>query len=324
MSYLITGAAGFIGSHLCKALEERDMERYILADDFSRGKQSYLEYLGVKSHCQQSDLRDYDQAKVMTKNVGTVFHTACRIGGMQFLHGSPKNELRALQENIAIDNNICRACVENDVKKIIFTSSVSVYNTAKQYDKTAKPFKEKDKDEMRIDPEGGYGWAKFITEKNLEMMSDAGIKVGIVRIFKSYGPCDDYSPESGQVVLSLMRKILNHEKFIVWGKGNVTRNLVYIDDLIDAILKVEKYIERKSLTVNIGGNEPISIRKLAEQIVKLSEQRIKIQFDESKPSGPLSRVPNLNVAQNCLQWEPKTDLDTGLQKSWDWMKEEFK
>jgi len=324
LSYLITGAAGFIGSHLCKALEDRDMERYILADDFSRGKQSYLDQLGVKSHCSNSDLRDYEQALVMTKNVETVFHTACRIGGMQFLHGSAQNELRALQDNLSIDNNIFKACVENNVSKVIFTSSVSIYNTEKQYDKTNRPFKESDKYNQSISPEGGYGWAKFIAEKNLEMMSDAGIKVGIVRIFKSYGPHDDYSPESGQVVLSLMRKILNKEKFIVWGKGNVTRNLVYIDDLIEALLKVEKYTDRKSLTVNIGGDEPVSIRKLAERIVKLSGERIKIKFDEDKPSGPVCREPDLEVASNCLGWKPTTDLDTGLQKCWDWITEELK
>ncbi|MFW6121003.1 MAG: NAD-dependent epimerase/dehydratase family protein [Petrotogales bacterium] len=323
---VVTGAAGFIGSHLSKRLEKNNGSSLTLVDDFSRGKQEYLDYLGVKTKCNYADLRDYETAEKFTKNADIVYHIACRIGGMQFLHGSAKKELKALQDNLAIDSNTFRACVKNKVKKIIYTSSVSVYNTYLQNHSTEAVFSEHDLKKQKLDPEGGYGWAKYMGEKQLEMMAKTGIKVGIARIFKSYGPCDDYSPESGQVVLSLMRKAINYpdEPYVVWGDGQATRCLVYIDDLIDALIKMEGYLQKKSITVNLGGDIPHKIRELAERIVELSGKKVNIKYDKSKPSGPKSRIPNLDRANEELNWRPSIGLDYGLRKSYDWMKEVIK
>jgi len=322
---LITGAAGFIGSNLAKRLEQ-DGHDLTLVDNFSRGKKSYLDYLGVKTICRDIDLRDYMFCKIYTENVDTVYHTACRIGGEQFLHGSPKKELTALQDNLTIDTNLFRACVENKVKKIIYTSSVSVYNTVRQIEDNAT-FTEIDIYHDRIDPEKGYGWAKFVGEKQLEFMSKTGIKVGVSRIFKSYGPCDDYSPESGQVVLSLMRKAINYPKepFVVWGNGRVARCFLYIDDLIDGLIKLSDYIDNhESLTVNMGAKEQTSIRDLAQKIVSLSGKDIKIEYDYAKKQSPSSRIPILDLAKENLGWKPTTSLDDGLKKTYDWMLHEKK
>ena len=172
MTTLVTGAAGFIGCHLSKQLEDTIKSKLILVDDFSRGKQEYLDYIGVKTRCFQSDLRDYTYAKVFFKNVDTVYHIAARIGGEQYLHGSPEIEFNAFYDNMLIDNNVLKACIENKVKKIIFTSSASVHNTQKQYTVPTAYFTERELDFdnkplMDIDPEGGYGWAKFKDRKSV-------------------------------------------------------------------------------------------------------------------------------------------------------------
>ncbi|EMR74111.1 nucleoside-diphosphate-sugar epimerase [Thermoplasmatales archaeon SCGC AB-539-N05] len=325
MKVVVTGAAGFIGSNLTKRLEKDPDTELVLVDDFSRGKQGYLDYLGVKTRCYKSDLRDYETASNLIKNADVVYHTACRIGGVQFLHGSSAKELLALQENLVIDRNVFKVCVEHKIKKIIYTSSISVYNTNMQY-KTNAVFREEDLIEQPIDPEGGYGWAKYVAEKELKMMSECGMKVGVARIFKSYGSCDDYSEESGQVVCSLCRKAINYpkEEFIVWGDGSVSRCLVYIDDLIDALIQLEKQITNKSLTVNLGGNRPIPIKELAERIVNISDKNIKIKYDTTKPVGPLSRIPDLSRAKKTLNWEPTTNLDEGLRRTYQWMEETLK
>lgn len=321
MSILVTGAAGYIGSHLAKKIEEDCRTYLVLVDDFSRGKQEYLDHLGVKAKCINGDLRNYDTAEILTKNIDTVYHTACRIGGMQFLHGTPEKELLALQDNLTIDNNLFRACIKNKVKKIIYTSSISVYNTKAQEVDNAI-FSESSINKLAVDPEGGYGWAKYIGEKQLEMMSKCGIHTGVLRIFKSYGPCDDYSEESGQVVCSLMRKAVNYPKepFIVWGDGSVARCLVYIDDLIDAIIKTEKLLGGiDHITMNVGGNRPITIKELAEKIVKVSGKDIKIQYDTTKHGGPKSRIPDLSLIKKVLGWEPTTSFDEGISKTYEWM-----
>ncbi len=320
MSIVVTGAAGFIGSHLAKRLEDAG-EKLILLDDFSRGKQEYLDYLGVKTPCQKVDLKVGFVATHILEGADTVYHCACRIGGMQFLHGSPEKELKALQDNVLIDTNVFRACVKNKIKKVIYTSSVSVYTTKGQYGTDSAIFRESWLDSMLLDPEGGYGWAKFIGEKHLDFLREYGIKIGIARIFKSYGPCDDYSPESGQVVLSLMRKLMKDNDFVVWGSGNVSRCLVYIDDLVDALIKIANYDE--SLTVNIGGFVPHKIKDLAKEIVSVSGKDVKIKFDKKKPEGPQSRIPDLSKARKELNWKPTTSLNEGLKKCWTWMEQEF-
>jgi len=319
MQALVTGAAGFIGSHLSKKLESLGYD-LVLIDNFSRGKQKYLDYLGVKTECLNHDLKDIGVSKVWTKDIDVVFHTACRIGGEQFLHGSPQNELSALQENLLIDTNLFKSCLQNNVKKIVYTSSVSVYNTHKQYFGRGV-FSEQNLENDFIDPEGGYGWAKFIGEKQLGYMDKMGTKVGVARIFKSYGPCDDYSEESGQVVCSLMRKAIQYplQPFVVWGDGSVTRNLFYIDDLVEGLIKLSKY--KKSLTVNFGGKEEVSIKKLV--LLSGKEMKIKHETSKQKTQSPWYRIPDITRAKQKLKWEPKIPLYTGLQKTYQWMQKEF-
>jgi len=317
---VVTGAAGFVGSNLSKRLEDKGYN-LVLIDDFSRGKQKYLDWLGVETKCKNVDLKD-PISKVYFEDADIVYHTASRIGGNQYLHGSKLNEISAYLENMAIDINVFKSCIEHNIKKIIYTSSVSVYNTTSQNKNTDAMFREEDLKTYQIEPEGGYGWAKYMGEWLLQNMS---CRTGIVRIFKSYGPCDDYSDESGQVVCSLMRKAINYpkEKYVVWGDGSVTRCLVYIDDLIDGLLKVEKYLDKKSIVVNMGGNEPIPIVSLARKIANLSNKDIQIQNDMSKPVGVKSRIPILTYAKKELDWEPTTSLEKGLIKTWEWMKEDM-
>ena len=314
---VVTGAAGFIGSNLSKRLEN-DNYKLILLDNFSRGKQRYLDYLKVKTECLDVDLKNYEDTEIFIEGADAVFHIASRIGGNQFLHGSSSKELKAFQENMLIDRNVFTACQKYKIPKVIYTSSVSVYNTASQVNSPNAMFRETDLEKQPLDPEGGYGWAKFIGEKQLQMMF---CKYGIVRIFKSYGPCDDYSEESGQVVCSLIRKAINYpkESYTVWGDGTTTRCLVYIDDLIDVLLKIYKDLNNGSTIINIGGKRPISVRELAETIIKVSNKKIKIKWDKTKPTGVKSRIPILDKAKKELDWQPTTSLEEGLRKTYKWM-----
>ena len=318
---LVTGGCGFIGSNLSKRLCE-DGNKVTIIDNLSRGKKRYLDYLDVNADVKILDLREWneDLLKVFS-DIDLVFHCASRIGGNQYLHGSYTNELIALQDNIAIDRNVIRACLESNVKRIVYTSSISVYNTSSQNSPNAI-FSENDLERQPLEPEGGYGWAKYIGEKQLNWLSKNGTNIGISRIFKSYGQCDDYSEASGQVVCSLMRKAINYpkERYVVWGDGSVTRCLVYIDDLVDGLIKLSEYIKNDSLTVNMGGQFPIPIIQLSKYIIKIAGKNIKQEHDMKAPVGVKSRIPVLKKAKEKLGWEPTTNLEIGLKKTYEWMK----
>jgi len=319
----ITGGAGFLGSHIAKQQAAKGNE-VVIVDNFSSGSVENLRDLGVtqeENNCSvvTGDLRSYDIARDSLKNIDTVYHFAAEVGSVDYLHGSASRELDALQANLVVDANVLRACRENDVSCIIYASSVSVYSFEKQMGAGAV-FKEDDATE-RISPEGGYGWSKLMAEIELGMMPD--VSVGIARIFHAYGENIYIKPDRSQVIASLMRKAMNYprEEFIVWGNGEQQRCFVFIDDVLDALDRLEKHVKQqkgKSLTVNLGSEDEVTIRELAEQIVRISGKNIKLKFDASKPTGVLSRKPDLTRIRKELSWMPTTNLHDGLERTYEW------
>jgi len=316
MKTVVTGAAGFIGSNLVRRL--LDLGRDIrCVDNTSRGKSKNLE--GLQVDIVYADLRQYDQTLKALDGADIVYHLAARVGSIDFLHGSSKAELEALQSNLAIDVNVFRACREVGVKKIVYASSVSIYPIDRQQ-KLGAVFREEDI--YPINPEGGYGWAKLIGEIQLGMMEEC--RSAAARIFNAYGEYCEYEG-TAQVVPSLIRKAIKYpdEEFVVWGDGTQTRNLIYIQDCIDALLKMEEKASYPPLILNVGNEKTTTIRELAERIVKVSGKKIEIRYDKSKPVGPLSRIPSIQRAEEKLKWKPHTSLENGLRSTYKWIESEL-
>src|SRR3984885_5872096 len=201
----VTGGAGFLGSHIVRRLvnDGRDVS---IVDDFSSGSLRNLADVGVRRKCIAGDLRDYRFAKRSLRGAETVFHFAAEVGTVSYLHGSNARELAALQANLVIDANVFRACVENGVRTVIYASSVSVYPFDEQLGSHVQ-FREEDA-ERRLNPEGGYGWSKYMGEKQLSLMPDTAF--GIARIFHAYGTNIYLRPDRSQVIASLMRKAIRY------------------------------------------------------------------------------------------------------------------
>ncbi|MGB6896520.1 MAG: NAD-dependent epimerase/dehydratase family protein [Dehalococcoidia bacterium] len=314
MKTVVTGGAGFIGSHLVKRLVEQGRE-VVVADDFSRGKAQNLLDLGIRLDPHPIDLRDYQQALESLDGAENVFHLAARVGSVEFLHGSDMAELLALQANLTIDANVLKACLETGVKTLVYASSVSVYpiDTQQRYDVL---FTE---DDVRyINPEGGYGWAKLLGEIQVQWMR--GLNRGIARIFNIYGENEE-PDENAHVVPALMRKgiLYPQEEFLVWGDGNQTRDLLYVADAVEALLTLEGKTSSPPVVVNIGSGEALPVRALANKIVEISGKAIEPSYDPTKPVGPLSRTAAISRAKALLGWEPEVSLDEGLSRTYRWV-----
>ena len=315
----VTGGAGFLGSHIVKRLMDDGREVSII-DDFSSGSIQNLVDSGIRQKCSLGDLRNYPFAKESLRKAETVFHFAAEVGSVSYLHGSNARELAALQSNLLIDANVFKACLENSVRTVIFASSVSVYPFDEQLGSHVQ-FREEDS-ERRVNPEGGYGWAKYVAEKQLSLMP--GISCGVARIFHAYGRNIYLKPDRSQVIASLIRKAIRYpdEDFIVWGDGNQRRCFVFIDDVLDALMRLEKYVRKRgNLTVNVGSTEEITVRDLAELVVLLSKKDIPLKFDDSKPKGALNRTPNLRRIKSVLDWSPTISLSDGLTETFEWARE---
>jgi len=316
---VVTGGAGFIGSHLVRRLvdEGRDV---VVADDFSRGSVRNLLDLGVRIECPKIDLRDYGRALGVVEGADVVYHLAARVGSVEYLHGSELAELRVLQDNLVIDANVFRACMEAGVKKVIYASSVSVYPIDLQQ-RSGVVLSEDDL--SYYNPEGGYGWSKLIGEMQLGWIK--GVDMAIARIFNVYGPCQPLD-ETAHVVPALVHKAIMYPKrdFIVWGSGDQSRCFLYVSDCVEALLRLEGKACNPPIIVNVGSDEEVLIRTIAEKIVKISGKSIEVKYDLTKPVGPASRTADVRRAKTLPGWGPMVGLDDGLRRTYTWVEERLK
>jgi len=329
---IVTGGAGFIGSHLVKKLID-SRRKVIVVDDFSSGKMENFFNLGIKKSqlkIRKVDLTNFEQAFNALRDGDTIFHLAARIGGIRYLHGDFSAELAALEENLAIDANVFRSCLAHKIQKIIYSSTAAVYPTDNQY-KFGTFFSESNlttrltnrnpalKHKISLNPDGGYGLSKTIGEIQLNWMK--GPSVGIARIFNVYGINEPFG-EKAHAIFDLSRKAIRYpkEKFVVWGDGLQNRDYIYVTDCVDALIKLERKISGgQVLTLNIGSGRPTSIKKIAEIIIKLSGKKIKPIFDLKKPVGYISRTARIKKAKNTLGWKPRVAMDEGLERTYRWI-----
>jgi nucleoside-diphosphate-sugar epimerase len=315
----VTGGAGFLGSHTANRLISEGNEVAII-DDFSAGSVQNLKDVGVSQKVVKGDLKSYEFAKTSLHGAETVFHFAAEVGSVDYLHGSMSRELAAMQANLVIDTNVFRACLEAGTSTIIYASSVSVYPFDQQLGQRIQ-FREQDA-ETKVNPEGGYGWSKYLAEKQLAYMPE--VRSGVARIFHAYGKNIYLKPDRSQVIASLLRKAIQYPKedFVVWGDGMQRRCFVYIDDVLDALWKLMKHVQKKgSLTVNVGSTEEYTVTELAKLIISISGKRIPMKLDPSKPSGALNRMPDLAFVFSTLGWRPETPFTEGLKATYSWAAE---
>ena len=312
----VTGGAGFLGSHIAAGLAKAGDDVTVI-DDLSAGSVQNLRDVGLGDRLVRGDLKGYRFARESLRRAEVVFHFAAEVGSVQYLHGSPASELAAMQANLVIDANVLRASAEGGAGAVIYASSVSVYPIDLQQGGDAK-FKEEDA-ERRVNPEGGYGWSKYVAEKQLELMT--GLRSGVARIFHAYGKNIYLKEDRSQVIGSLIRKAVNYPKegFVVWGDGRQRRCFVYIDDALDAIFALRRHVEEKgNLTVNIGSTEEVTVLDVAKQVAALSGKEIELKFDPAKPRGALNRTPDLSRVSRELGWAPRTAFRDGLAETFRW------
>ena len=332
---LITGGAGFIGSHLAKKLIEQG-KKVIIADSFLSGMDNLFS-LGLSQsdfELRQVDLANFSDAKKALEGVDTVFHMAARVGGISYVHGNKNTEAISMETNIAIDANVFRACQEAGVKKIIYSSSVSVYPMKKQEslgavfsedDFTVKILNSRFKiPDSTLDLDGGYGLAKALGEIELSMME--GIKVGIARTFSAYGENESLG-EKAHVLPRLIKNAIKYpeDEMVIWGDGAQTRDYIYVTDCAEALIKLAEAIENNSpIVVNVGAGVSVSIGELAEKIIAISGKDIKPVYLKEKPVGPMSRTADISRAKEILGWVPKVSLDEGLEREYRWIEGKLK
>lgn len=322
---LVTGGAGMIGSTLVENLVRKGAI-VTVADNLWRGKIENLiidgkPLINFDEKILKIDLTKYDNCIKATVGQEIVYHLADVVAGINYVFG---NQLSLFHANVLMNTNMIHASIAAKVKKFVYVGTACSFPLEKQNKLNAPLLKEDDT--YPANPESSYGWSKLMGEYECELAQKEDLlDVGILRLHNVYGPKSEISPETSQVIPALIRKALNypHEKFIVWGSGNQRRAFVHTDDVVDALTSILEKGMGKGV-IQIGPDKSISIKEIAEHIIQISGKDIPIEFDTSKMEGDVDRAADWSKAKKILGWKPRTDIVTGLEKTFEWCQKHFK
>ena len=311
--YLVVGAGGFIAGHLVNRLLTEGCK--VKAVDIKP-----LEFWFQKSDKSENfcfDMSDYSNCDRMTENVDYVLNLACNMGGIGFI----ENNKAECMLSVLINTHLLKACLKNNVKKYFFSSSACAYNTNLQKDPNIEGLKEEDA--YPAMPEDGYGWEKLFSERMCRHFTeDFKLETRVARFHNIYGPFGTFDGGREKAPAALCRKVIeakiNDKKTIeVWGDGNQTRSFLYIDDCIDAILKL--FHSNFKDPINIGSEEKVSINQLIDIIENIASIKLKREYQLDKPKGVSGRSSNNDLIKKVLNWNYNYSLKDGIEKTYHWI-----
>lgn len=307
---LITGGASFIGSHLTEGMLHRGAEVDIV-DDFSSGRREYVPH-GAAVH--DFDLHDAISLDYLlrTRSYDTVFHLAADHGGRGYVD---THQLECAY-NLALDTQLVRLAVANNVERFVYASSGCVYPNYIQSDLSADIYLTEDEVGPPYDADNMYGWAKLMAEMTLRHAASAGaMQTASCRYFTVYGP----RGKVDHAIISFIARAHAHQNpWVVWGDGEQVRNWTYVDDIVNGtILAAERITD--GTAINLGTTERTSVNAAIKMICDwVGWHPDEFVFDLDMPVGPVNRVASNQLAAELLGWTPKTALADGIKTTADW------
>ena len=308
MAYtLVTGGAGFIGSHLCENLI-RQNKRIICFDNLSTGSLSNIRSFKDKLIFVKGDVTNKkDLIKVFSDyDIGFVYHHAAVVGVKRTLE-NPLEVLNDINGTI----NILELARKHDVKKIVYASSSEVYG---------EPVEIPEVEDGHVNAKLPYAVTKLMSEKYLEAYYKTyGLPACSLRFFNVYGPRQE-SSAYGFVVGIFIKRILDDKQPTIFGDGTQTRDFVYIDDNIKATILAMESDKTNGEVVNIGTGKPTTILDLAEDVIHLCGKDLKPSFVEAIRQDIKHRFPNVSKMKALLKFKPEFSLQEGLKRTINWYK----
>ena len=308
---LVTGGAGFIGSHLVKRLVERGHEVTAM-DNLERGKVEFVE--NIKSlKLIVCDLTNYEVMQQFFEDKDIVIHLASKVGGIGVYLDKPYDVMKT---NMEMDANVLKAVLEHKIDTYFYASSAHIY--PKELQMVADSPMIKESDAYPANPELTYGWAKLIGEKSIEsaIVENDWLKVAIARFIGIYGPNQDYGLETGSVIPVFSHRAIKYPEvpFKVWGTGKETRSYCYIDDALDCIEKMIEAMDTKQLVgpYNVGKGERCTIEDIAKTAVEISGKDIDVEWDTNKKTVIWGQWCDVSKVKEELGWEAQTSLKDGM------------
>ncbi|HQH19690.1 MAG TPA: SDR family oxidoreductase [Bacteroidales bacterium] len=303
---LVTGGAGFLGSHLCERLLNEGNEVICLDNYFTGQKQNIVHLLNNPFF----ELVRHDVTTPFYVEVDEIYNLACPASPIHYQY----NPIKTIKTSVMGAINML-GLAKRIKAKILQASTSEVYG-----DPTIHPQPESYWGNVNpIGIRACYDEGKRCAEAlfvNYHRQNNVRIK--LLRIFNTYGP--RMHPNDGRVVSNFIVQALKGQDITVYGDGSQTRSFCYVDDLIDAMIKLMNTPDHFLGPVNAGNPNEFTIHELAEMVIKRTNSKSKIIFKPLPEDDPLQRKPDIALAKKELQWEPKIMLEEGLNKTINYFK----
>ncbi len=295
----MTGGAGFIGSHLCKVLVEIG-HKVICIDNLFTGSTDNIRNLLNKSNF---EFINHDIIKPFyRKDIDEIFNLACPASPIHYQH-NPIKTVKTCTIGVINMLGLAKKCNA----KILQASTSEVYGDPEMhpqhenYNGNVNP----------IGPRSCYDEGKRCSETLfMDYYREHKLKIKIIRIFNTYGP--KMAIGDGRVISNFVNQAISNKDITIYGSGNQTRSFQYIDDLINAMILTMNSKNQFIGPLNIGNPNEISINELAKKIIKLSNSKSKLIYEDLPIDDPKRRMPDISLAKQELKWSPKVKLETGL------------
>ncbi|HAL16315.1 MAG TPA: epimerase [Anaerolineaceae bacterium] len=297
MRFLITGAAGFLGSSLANRLVREGHEVRGL-DDLSTGDPAVL---SPEVHFTRGDVNDRPKLWTLLQEVDCVYHLAARVLVPEsLLYPREYN-----QTNVGGTVSLMEAMRDVGVRRVVFISSGAVYGDQQQ-----QPVRE----DALPNPRSPYAVSKLAAEYYVKTIGGLwGIETLCLRVFNAYGPGQHFPPVHAPVVLSFLRQALNNGTLVVHGDGQQTRDHVYVDDVVNAMLAASTAPEVNQLTINVGSGRETSVRDLAKLVISVTGANPEVVYNPRSDRGSSRLCADLTLAADKLNYKPSIGLETGLR-----------
>ena len=304
---LVTGGAGFLGSHLCDRLIKDGHDVLCLDNFFTGSKQNIAHLIG---HSYFEIIR-HDVTFPLYVEVDQIYNLACPASPIHYQYDPVQTT------KTSVHGAINMLGLAKRTKARIFQASTSeVYGDPEQHPQQESYWGKVNP----IGPRSCYDEGKRCAETlffDYHRQHDLDIKV--VRIFNTYGP--RMHPNDGRVVSNFIVQALRSEDITIYGNGQQTRSFCYVDDLIEGFVRMMGTEKGIIGPINLGNPGEFTMLELAEKIIQLTESKSKLVFQPLPPDDPKQRQPDIALAKQNLSWEPKVDLDDGLKETVSYFRE---
>ena len=306
---IVTGGAGFLGSHLCKKLIKND-NKVLCIDNFYTGSESNIKSLLSHSNF---ELINHDITQPLELEADQIYNFACPASPIHYQH----DPVQTTKTNVHGAINVLELAKKNKAK-ILQASTSEVYGDPEVHPQTENYWGHVNPIGLRSCYDEGKRCAETLF---FDYHRQYNLNIKVVRIFNTYGPMMQIN--DGRVISNFVVQAIKNNPITIYGRGEQTRSFCYVDDLIEGIYRMMNSENDFIGPINIGNNEEYTILSLAKKIISMVNSSSEITFEKLPSDDPSQRQPDLKLAKEKLNWYPKIKLEDGLKNTITYFKTLF-